>query len=154
MGIITKNVKFNRDELDGQRDLIIEETFTEKAYRNFWPPNYYGGKYFRTRGVYLDFKETKEDPPKTPPNINFERSRGVIGVDLGEIAGHSIDLDAAAHANEMYGPAGHHNNKDFWYWSDTKREFKPKEPDGDYIWCDDDHVWMDNDPTYRTPYDW
>lgn len=141
-----------RDEIDAQKDLIIAETFTEKAYRNFWPPKYMFGKFFRTRGVYLDFKEVKEDPPKTPPNINYERQRGIIGVEIPEQD--ATEGDGGEIVEETYCAAGSGTKKDSWYWSDEKRDFKPKEDDGDYYYADEDKIWKESDPASRSPYDW
>ncbi|CAL8094557.1 unnamed protein product [Orchesella dallaii] len=120
------------DELDAQKDLIIEETFTEKAYRNFWPPHFFaGGRYFRTRGIYLDFKEVREDPPKTPPNINYEKQRGIIGVetefDPNELqeSGRGIRFYSST-----YGPSGFQSKRDNWYWNEDRREYRAKDVDG------------------------
>lgn len=97
----------------------------------------------------------KEDPPKTPPNINYEKQRGIIGVDLGELENDGEEHDGGGGKFvETYGSAGSHTHKDNWYWSGNKRDFKPKVIDGDYIWSDDERIWREQDPTYRTPYDW
>lgn len=49
-------------EISKNKENSIKETFAEKAKRYFWPPDILGGYCFRTRGIYLDFKEIMRDP--------------------------------------------------------------------------------------------